>query len=246
MLVNINCSLTVVNSFEMEREGEIDVRRKVAQWGKVKFQPKKLEKKPLFNVVARDARFVAPTPWSKYKDNWSRTQQEKEQEHRRPQMNSDEAQKFLRQREINYLRIRMQQKQQEPTEWESFEDDKTSLSSKETNGSKITEKQKNNKKSIRPIIDEDLLNNFDARKLSYEQRDKMRRILTKGVSLRRGANLKKAVNNLRYQKKLMENKKQKSEDQLGQKTESSHTILEPITKGIQQKQHFKARKDYKG
>lgn len=184
-----------------------NIEHKAALWGKVKFKPKKQDKEPQFNVVARDARFVAPTPWAKYRKDWYQTQQQAEKDACNPRMDSDEAKKCLRQREINYRRIRMQEKQNEPVEWESFENEEEET----MDNAKYFKKNKSQKQpeSKRPLIEEELLEDFDGRKLSYYQKDRMRRILTKGACLRGSVDLKKVIKNIKTQQKRKEEKQRK-------------------------------------
>ncbi|KNC23104.1 hypothetical protein FF38_07180 [Lucilia cuprina] len=204
-----------------------------------------------FNQVARDAKPENATPWNKYKDEIVYKQREEEQAALQANMDSKDAKTALKQREMNYRKLLIEQKKQESTVWDDFgeeEEDnhknkqkkfkkfeKTSTDVaineiKETNKSKnFNKKQKKAenklnaesktkfkknvsnselKADVKEFISKELLENFDSKKLSYEQNDILRRNITKTSAMSIGITLECAVNDLKHKKTIKEKRKQ--------------------------------------
>lgn len=181
-----------------------------------------------FNVVAKDAKPENSTPWNKYKDEIVYKQREEEQEAQQANMNSSEAKEMLKQREINYRKLLIEQKKQEPTQWEDFnenEDEEKNKKSpknknKKFNNSKDNRNKhknnfehklnKNSKTEFKPkprvFLDQEMLDNFDSKKLNFKQNNYLRAAITKNTLLAKGVSLEKTVKNLKMKKEKAKNK----------------------------------------
>lgn len=193
-----------------------------------------------FNQVARDAKPENATPWNKFKDDIVFKQREDEQAALQVNMDSEEAKQALKQREMSYRKLLIEQNKQQPTQWENFsdEDDKGGTkkskkkykSNQETNDgvNKDQFQSKKNKKNfpknvnelnpksktdfkknvsnaelkgeVKELISQELLNNFDSKKLNYKQNDQMRGIITKTTLMSTGTSLKMAINDMKRKK----------------------------------------------
>lgn len=184
-----------------------------------------------FNQVARDAKPENATPWNKYKDEIVYKQREEEQAALQANMDTSEAKEMLKQREINYRKLLIEQKKQEPTQWEDFgeeEVNKKIQKNKNNNHKSGQNKNKNNnnkqqqnpaKKFNRnsktnfkhrvggaPILSKKVLENFDKNKLNFKQIDAIRGVITKNTLLAKGATLENLVENMRHKKERNEKK----------------------------------------
>ncbi|KAM7350934.1 uncharacterized protein ACRADG_003923 [Cochliomyia hominivorax] len=180
-----------------------------------------------FNQVARDAKPENATPWNKYKDEIVFKQREEEQAALQANMESSEAKNMLKQREINYRKLLIEEKKQEPTKWEDFEEEETnkkenniidnSKSADKKNRKQKSSEQKLNKQpkrifkknvlnsetktDVKEFISKKLLENFDSKKLNYKQNNKLRRAITKATYLAKGGvSIDKVVKDLKRKK----------------------------------------------
>ncbi|TMW49844.1 hypothetical protein DOY81_005084 [Sarcophaga bullata] len=193
-----------------------------------------------FNQVARDAKPENATPWNKFKDDIVFKQREDEQAALQANMDSEEAKLALKQREMSYRKLLIEQNKQQPTQWENFsdEDDKDSAkknkkkykSNQETNDAvnKGQFQSKKNKKKlskninelnpksksdfkknisnaqlkgeVKELISQELLNNFDSKKLNFKQNDQMRKIITKVTTMTHGTSLEMAIKDMKRKK----------------------------------------------
>ena len=136
-------------------------------------------------------------------------------------MDSEEGKKIVKQREINYRKLLIEQKKQEPTTWDNFGEEeqkinknkknknlpkareenklndetkskfktknKKSLQNTDTKSKQIVKKTNNSKEAIqaevKQMISEELLNNFDSKKLSFQQTNYLRAAITKNTAM---------------------------------------------------------------
>ncbi|XP_037826208.1 uncharacterized protein LOC119614166 [Lucilia sericata] len=93
-----------------------------------------------FNQVARDAKPENATPWNKYKDEIVYKQREEEQAALQANMDTKDAKTALKQREMNYRKLLIEQKKQESTVWEDFgEEDEDNRKTKQKKHKNIVE-----------------------------------------------------------------------------------------------------------
>ena len=190
-----------------------------------------------FNQVAKDAKPENATPWNKFKDDIVFKQREEEQAALQANMDSEEAKQALKQREMSYRKLVIEQNKQQPTQWESFSDDddkngtkKKYKSNQETNdGVKKSQFQSKKNKTnfpknanelnpksktdfkknvsnaqlkgeVKQLISQEVLNNFDSKKLTFKQNDQMRKIITKTTTMTYGVSLDMAVRDMKLKK----------------------------------------------
>uniref|UniRef100_A0A1B0ACG3 Uncharacterized protein n=1 Tax=Glossina pallidipes TaxID=7398 RepID=A0A1B0ACG3_GLOPL len=99
-------------------------------------------------------------------------------------MDNEEACECLKQRQINYCKVLMQKKREEPIQWESFVDDgKHRQHGQIANTLKhdMNTEKKFSHNGEAQLIPTEILKDFDSRNLNYQQNDKLRRLLTQSV-----------------------------------------------------------------
>ncbi|XP_013106222.1 uncharacterized protein LOC106086200 [Stomoxys calcitrans] len=153
-----------------------------------------------------------PTPWHKFKDEINNKQREDEHTSKQANWDTDEAKKVLQQREQNYRKLLMEQKRNEATSWEDFGEgsEKKDEVGKSTSKAKNKKEKRKHKKSNdandeeglvdtsspkkqkqsydpTPLVDKQTLKDFDASKLDFKQKDKIRQMLTKATMIRKGS-----------------------------------------------------------
>lgn len=181
-----------------------------------------------FNQVAQGAKPENATPWNKYKDEIVFKNREEEQAALQANMDSSEAKNTLKQREINYRKSLIEQKKQEITKWEDFgENEENNNTTKKNSKNQIkgpkgkhldknkikiepnkptkTDFKKNLsnlklKSNVKQLISKDILDNFDSKKLDYQQNDVMRSVITKTTILAFGETLESVVKDMKLKK----------------------------------------------
>lgn len=160
------------------------LNRKEKEWGVQKFTP----------VV----RTQLATPWSTFKHEIIQKQQQEAKLLQNQNMESKEAKQFFKNREENFRRTQIAEAQKEYIKWEDFSEDVLE------NGKEKAKKHKQNNKNRSPksknsirIVNEIMLNNFDSKKLTSQQNNTIRKMITKTTYLARGALIESVVNDLR-------------------------------------------------
>lgn len=181
----------------------------------------KNKEKIRFNEVAKGAKPENSTPWNKYKGEIIFRQRDESQAALHADMENEERKAILKQREISYRRSLAEQKKQEATKWEDFAEDYGQIDDSQTQrhkGNQSTQlqfykaenlnsksrtrfkKKHSNTNFRKDFISKDLLENFDSKKLSFEQNDKLRSVITKNTLLAKEKSLQNVVNDLKRRK----------------------------------------------
>uniref|UniRef100_A0A1A9ZY72 Uncharacterized protein n=1 Tax=Glossina pallidipes TaxID=7398 RepID=A0A1A9ZY72_GLOPL len=195
-----------------QKEQQKKLNAKIEQWGKVKFKPiesnnQHKEKSDKYNKYRRGK--PEPTAWTYFKDEMFSKEREEKQRSKQLKMDNEEARECLKQRQINYRKVLMQKKKEEPIQWESFEDDGKHRQHKQianTLKHDVTTEKKCSHNHEAKLIPTEILKDFDSRNLNYQQNDKLRRLLTKSVIKHNGATFTQTVNDLKYQKQQKKRK----------------------------------------
>uniref|UniRef100_D3TS64 Hypothetical conserved protein n=1 Tax=Glossina morsitans morsitans TaxID=37546 RepID=D3TS64_GLOMM len=187
-----------------QKEEQKKLNAKIEQWGKVKFKPiesnnQHKEKSNKYNKYRREKPEI-PTTWTYFKDEMLSKEREEEQRSKQLKMDNEEARECLKQRQINYRKVLMQKKKEEPIQWESFEDDGKHRQHKQIANTlkhdMITKKKFSHNREAK-LLPTEILKDFDSRNLNYQQNDKLRRLLTKSVIKHNGATFTQTVNDLK-------------------------------------------------
>lgn len=163
--------------------------KKEKEWGVQKFTP----------VV----RTQSATPWSTFKTEIIQKQQEETKLLQNPNIESEEARQFFKKREQHFRRVQIDEARKEDIKWEDFSENAHGKSSKKSKYKKQTTKSQRNKDSppisndSLPVVDQTILNNFDSKKLTFHQNNRIRKMITKTTYLARGAPIESVVNDLK-------------------------------------------------
>uniref|UniRef100_A0A0A1WG37 Uncharacterized protein n=1 Tax=Zeugodacus cucurbitae TaxID=28588 RepID=A0A0A1WG37_ZEUCU len=176
-------------AFRNKIDSRKPLNKKEKEWGVQKFTP----------VV----RTQPATPWTTFKSEIIQKQQEEAKLLQNPNMESEEAKQFFKKREENFRRAQITEARKEDTKWEDFSEDVPERSTHKKKHKKLNNKRQANKgnftksKTALPVVDEMMLSNFDSKKLTSQQNNTIRKMITKTTYLARGAGIESVVNDLR-------------------------------------------------
>ncbi|XP_037928070.1 uncharacterized protein LOC119662509 [Teleopsis dalmanni] len=181
------------------------ISEKTKQWGKIPFKPKSA-------AVGREHAGNS-TPWAEFKNQILETNKHADAIN----INTEDAKQHLKKREENYRRNLIVEKRKLETVWDDFGEAEESNDVPQNNidqkfvksphVDKQNNKQKNNKfkkkfnrqqDNTQTFINEDLLKNFDSKKLTFEQNNKLRKVITANTMLAKNNNLSTTIKNIKH------------------------------------------------
>lgn len=165
----------------MNRHKE-DLKRVTQNWGKNKFKP--YSSKPTKTYFTPNPEPTAK-PWQHVKNDIIEASEEMNNAERL-NVESQDAKKFMQQREKNHRKNIIEAKRTEPTKWESFDDEPTSQKTNKNNEPKDKSTFEECKNGELPT---------DVKNFTFKERNFYRRKLTLGV-LSKKTNLKGATKDL--------------------------------------------------
>ncbi|KAH8329112.1 hypothetical protein KR074_003883, partial [Drosophila pseudoananassae] len=157
------------------------LNRVTKTWGKFKFKPKPFKPRTEFTPNPE------PTakPWQHVKNDIIDASEEMSSADRL-NVESEDAKKFMQQREKNHRRNVIEAKRMEPTKWESFDDEPTP-------------QKKNKNKKDKATFEECEKGELptDVKNFTFKERNFFRRKITLGVQTSKQTSLSNAIKDLR-------------------------------------------------